>query len=162
MQEIHTFSLVSALWWHDNGTIHTLLKKSYGIKRWGGGCLFFTPSLFNMSHSHVFPFLSLHNSSHHHVLSCLDKFNGDFSRSLWPAVAVAPSSVCTRHFHRQLNLIRVANTQLITLTLISCIMHRKKILVKPLLCVCMYHWTAFTEFRLHDKALNYIGTLCFL
>ena len=86
-------------------------------------------------------------------MSCLDKFNGDlplvYDLTLGPyyqSVAAAPP---VAHFHRQLNLIRVANTQLITLNLISCIMHRK--LVKPLL-----------GFILHDKALNYATALCFL
>ena len=64
----------------------------------------------------------------------------------YQSVAAAPP---VAHFHRQLNLIRVANTQLIKLNLISCIMHRK--LVKPLL-----------GFILHDKALNYATALCFL
>ena len=85
-------------------------------------------------------------------MSCLDKFNGDlplvYDLTLglcYQSVAAAPP---VAHFHRQLNLIRVANTQLITLNLISCIMHRK--LVKPLL-----------GFILHDKALNYATALCF-
>ena len=77
-----------------------------------------------------------------------------FVFSLWPDTwTLLPASQSAAppvaHFHRQLNLIRVANTQLITLNLISCIMHRK--LVKPLL-----------GFILHDKALNYATALCFL
>ena len=97
--------------------------------------------------------LGIYNFGHQVFLSCLDKFNGDlplvYDLTLglcYQSVAAAPP---VAHFHRQLNLIRVANTQLITLNLISCIMHRK--LVKPLL-----------GFILHDKALNYATALCFL
>ena len=96
--------------------------------------------------------LGIYNFGHQVFLSCLDKFNGDlplvYDLTLglcYQSVAAAPP---VAHFHRQLNLIRVANTQLITLNLISCIMHRK--LVKPLL-----------GFILHDKALNYI-CYCFM
>ena len=90
--------------------------------------------------------LGIYNFGHQVFLSCLDKFNGDlplvYDLTLGPCYQSVAAAPPVAHFHRQLNLIRVANTQLITLNLISCIMHRK--LVKPLL-----------GFILHDKALNY-------
>ena len=94
----------------------------------------------------------VYNFGHQVFLSCLDKFNGDLSLvydlTLGPCYQSVAAAPPVAHFHRQLNLIRVANTQLIKLNLISCIMHRK--LVKPLL-----------GFILHDKALNYATALCF-